>query len=143
MKLYGCQIVNESLENSHIKVKLQKSKELEAVLEKLKEKLLECNCGVRKIKIDSGKADELLMEIIFEENSLVVPFDGIKGDLFKRNMTEELTNVSSSKKVQIFQRQEKLDGKMPGVKLGEIHRKNGTTVTFYKTPAGKIIKEEK
>ena len=143
MKLYGCQIVNESLENSHIKVKLQKSKELEDVLEKLKEKLLECNCGVRKIKIDSGKADELLMEIIFEDNSLVVPFDGIKGDLFKRNMTEELPNVSSSKKVQIFQRQEKLDGKMPGVKLGEIQRKNGTTVTFYKTPAGKIIKEEK
>lgn len=143
LKLYGCQIVNESLENSHIKVKLQKSKELEDVLEKLKEKLLECNCGVRKIKIDSGKADELLMEIIFEDNSLVVPFDGIKGDLFKRNMTEELPNVSSSKKVQIFQRQEKLDGKMPGVKLGEIQRKNGTTVTFYKTPAGKIIKEEK
>ena len=111
--------------------------------EKLKEKLLEYNCGVRKIKIDSGKADELLMEIIFEDNSLVVPFDGIKGDLFKRNMTEELPNVSSSKKVQIFQRQEKLDGKMPGVKLGEIQRKNGTTVTFYKTPAGKIIKEEK
>lgn len=143
LKQCGCQLINESLENSHIKVKLQDSKELELVLEKLKEQLIENNCCVRKIKIDSGRANELMMEIIFDENKLVIPFDGIKGELFKRNNSDEFTNVSSSKKVQIFQNQGRLDGKAPGVKLGEIQRKNGTTVIFYKTPEGKIIKEEK
>lgn len=143
LKQCGCQLINESLENSHIKVKLLDSKELELVLEKLKEQLIENNCCVRKIKIDSGRANELMMEIIFDENKLVIPFDGIKGGLFKRNNSDEFTNVSSSKKVQIFQNQGRLDGKAPGVKLGEIQRKNGTTVIFYKTPEGKIIKEEK
>lgn len=143
LKQCGCQLINESLENSHIKVKLQDSKELELVLEKLKEQLIENNCCVRKIKIDLGRANELMMEIIFDENKLVIPFDGIKGGLFKRNNSDEFTNVSSSKKVQIFQNQGRLDGKAPGVKLGEIQRKNGTTVIFYKTPDGKIIKEEK